>query len=310
MLPHEVLNIVNPYDEVIAFELLCSMSGMTEAKLSRLFKMGELSPSQVLKNLEATGDVNWDNNRHLLSAVKSHLDSKLGSFSVCFQGGAQYPADLRRAKYPIELFYYRGNLDLLNLPAISIVGAREATHEGKLRAERLAKELGAHGYVIVSGLAKGIDTSALSSAINNGHRTIAVIGTPIDEYYPPENKALQNLISKDHLLISQIPFYLYKTEPFQAHRYHFPRRNITMAAISEATIIVEASDTSGTLTQARACIHQEKKLFILDSCFENSKISWPEKFLKRGAIRVSSTKEIIEALALSVPVGPNMYGVA
>src|ERR1019366_8913989 len=108
----------------------------------------------------------------------------------------------------------------------------------------------------------------------------------IDEYYPKENRDLQDLIAKSHLLVSQVPFYRYATEPFRSRRNYFPQRNETMSALSEATIIVEASDTSGTLTQARAALEQKRKLFILDSCFERPDITWPRRFEARGAIRV------------------------
>ena len=97
--------------------------------------------------------------------------------------------------------------------------------------------------------------------------TIGVIGTPINEYYPKENKKLQDEIAKDFLLISQVPFYRYAHEPFKHRSYHFPRRNMIMASISKATVIVEASDISGSLIQAQECLKQNKKLFIMEFMF-------------------------------------------
>ena len=181
--------------------------------------------------------------------------------------------------------------------AISIVGARKASKNGISKARQLTKELTAKGFVIVSGLAKGIDTVVHQSAIDHKGWTIGVIGTPINEYYPEENKRLQNKIAKDFLLISQVPFYKYAHEPFKHRAYHFPRRNMTMASISEATIIIEASNTSGTLVQARECLKQNKKLFILNSCFENNKIKWPASYEKKGAIRVKDTSDILKHLS-------------
>ena len=151
-------------------------------------------------------------------------------------------------------------------------------------------------YTIVSGLAKGIDTIAHETALSERGYTIGVIGTPINEYYPKENKNLQDKIAKKCLLISQVPFYKYATEPFPHRKFHFQRRNMTMASISEATVIVEAGNTSGSLIQARECIKQGKKLFILDSCFKNPKIKWPLRFEKKGAIRVKTTKDIIQSI--------------
>ena len=149
-------------------------------------------------------------------------------------------------------------------------------------------------FTIVSGLAEGIDTAAHQSTIANEGLTIGVLGTPINEYYPLENRRLQNQIAKDFLLISQVPFYKYANESFKHRSYHFPRRNMIMASISKATVIVEASDTSGSLIQARKCLQQNKKLFIMDSCFNNSKINWPRSYEKKGAIRVKNTSDILD----------------
>ncbi len=293
-------NTINPFEEVWAYEVLCALDKMTETKLTALFKSGDQLPSKVLENLHAQSLITDKEFAFLKNDVSQFIQKKLGTFSVCINGDFQYPKSLRRAKHPIELFYFRGNLDLLNEKSISIVGAREASIEGKMRADRLSKELGESGYIVVSGLAKGIDTAALTSAIKNDFKTIAVIGTPIDKYYPKENINLQDLIAKEHLLISQVPFYRYEHEPFSFHKHYFPRRNATMAAISEATVIVEASDSSGTLTQARACIQQGKKLFILDSCFKNQNITWPTYYQKLGAIRVTSTEEILSHLSSNI----------
>lgn len=292
----ELVNTINPFEEVLAYEVLWALDGMTETKMTELFKSGSELPSEVLEKIYPQTLFPNEKVVDLKAKVKGYLQMKLGKFSVCINGDFQYPKDLRKAKHPIELFYFKGNLDLLNSKTISIVGAREVSEKGKARADRLAKELALAGYTIVSGLAKGVDTAALTSAINTNSFTIGVIGTPLDEYYPKENMALQNKIASEHLLISQVPFYRYKHETFNAHRHYFPRRNATMAAISEATVIVEASDTSGTLTQARACIQQGKTLFILDSCFKDPKITWPANYLKQGAIRVTSTEDILSYL--------------
>ena len=94
-----------------------------------------------------------------------------------------------------------------------------------------------------------------------------MIGTPLSHAYPQDNAELQRKIATDFLLISQVPVKRYETSGFPLNRLFFPERNITMSALTEATIIVEAGETSGTLIQARAALHQGRKLFILDSCF-------------------------------------------
>ena len=140
-------------------------------------------------------------------------------------------------------------------------------------------------------LAAGIDTVAHETAIAEGGRTIAVIGTPLSYTYPRENAELQRKIAREYLVISQVPVRRYEKQDYRKNRFFFPERNITMSALTEATIIVEAGETSGTLIQARAALQQRRKLFILDSCFRKG-LSWPEKFAANGAIRVKDYNDI------------------
>lgn len=176
-------------------------------------------------------------------------------------------------------------------PAVSIVGTREVSDEGRARARRLAKELATAGIVVVSGLARGIDTAAHMGAIEAGGRTIAVIGTPLDKAYPIENADLQKDIYDHHLLVS--PFKI--GEP--VFKGNFPKRNRVMAALSDATVIIEASDTSGTLHQAAECQRLGRWLFIVQSLVENHDLTWPQKFLAGHKTRVlSSTKSILDVV--------------
>ena len=115
----------------------------------------------------------------------------------------------------------------------------------------------------------------IERVLEEGGRTIGVIGTPLTSVYPKQNAALQEKIAQEHLLISQVPFKRYSEQDFRLNRSFFPERNVTMSALSDATIIVEASDTSGTLYQARAALRQKRKLFILNNCFENASLKWP-----------------------------------
>ncbi|MDM1065800.1 DNA-processing protein DprA [Myroides odoratimimus] len=229
--------------------------------------------------------------------LKEYFENKKGfNFNFIFSKSFNYPIKLKDAKEPIEMFYYRGNLDLLYEKSIAIVGSRHPSEEGIRRARKLTKLLVENNFVIISGLASGIDTVAHETAIKSKGKTIAVIGTPIDTYYPKENKILQDFISLNHLLVSQVPFLRYSEQTYRGNKLFFPERNKTMSAISEATVIIEASDTSGTLIQARAAIEQGRKLFILQSCFENKSITWPEKYEKMGAKRVRKIEDLIDNL--------------
>ena len=184
-----------------------------------------------------------------------------------------------------------GDTSLLHRKCVAIVGTREVTPEGAARSRRLARELAGAGVVVVSGLAKGVDTEALSAAIEAGGRVVAVIGTPIDRAYPAENKHLQERIYREHLLVSQF------APGERVFPTNFPERNKLMAALSDATAIIEAGDTSGTLHQAAECVRLDRWLFIAKNVIENPSLSWPEKF--RGYPRtctLSATDDVLKAL--------------
>lgn len=278
-------------EEMASYETIWGMKNATQKSVSEIFHKYSLRPSKTLRELMKE-EMYLDS---LYREVLEYVDQLTG-FSVSVYGAFQYPERLRAAVYPLELFYYKGFIGLTETRCVSVVGARKASPEGVKRASRLARELVAEDFTIVSGLAEGIDTSAMQSAIKEKGRTIGVIGTPINEYYPKKNKELQDQVARNFLLVSQVPFYRYSKQTYHTNRFFFPQRNETMAALSEATIIVEASDTSGSLTQARAALQQGRKLFILNSCFENKAITWPSYYEERGAIRVKTTDDILSNL--------------
>ena len=218
-------------------------------------------------------------------------------FGIRVHHAGDYPEKLRDARHPIELLYYRGTWELVETRCVAVVGSRQASKDGISRAARLARELVKRDFTLVSGLAMGIDTAAHCAAIEAGGRTIAVVGTPLGQIYPRENHDLQEEIATKFLLISQVPVLRYAAQKWFQNRTFFPERNVTMSALTEATIIVEAGETSGTLTQARAALHQGRKLFILDSCFKRKTLTWPARFEKLGAIRVREPEDIWSRLA-------------
>ncbi len=199
------------------------------------------------------------------------------------------------SKYAHEKLYVKGPMQIpIPRPAVSIVGSRKATSEGLETARTIAKKLVKHGVVIVSGLAEGIDTAAHRSAIENGGKTIAVIGTPLNKVYPQQNRALQEDIVRNHLVISQFPMG-HRTSPKD-----FVFRNRTMAIISDATIIVEASDTSGSRHQGWEALRIGRSLFIWKSIVSNPKLSWYKEMLDYGAMKLSDPAEVLEVLPSSL----------
>jgi DNA processing protein len=281
-----VNNFLLPFREMAAYEALWTSRTTSFKKLSELFASKPNSlPSSFVdeETILKYSDI-------LRERVFSH-NPKIRT-NLLINSTLDYPSKLRDAKEPVEVLYFSGNLNFLNSRSVAVVGSRKPSKEGLIRTNKIVKLLIQDGFTIASGLAEGIDTEAHKTAISNGGRTIAVIGTPLNEYYPKQNAELQNFIANEHLLISQVPFIRYSEQTFVGNKLFFPERNKTMSAITEATIIIEASDTSGTLIQARAALHQNRKLFILQSCFENPKITWPKKFVDQGAIRVVTYDDI------------------
>ncbi len=178
---------------------------------------------------------------------------------------------------PKEL-YYEGDADLLHEGIrISIVGSRKASDEGIRRARSFATACVNHDITIVSGLADGIDSIAHETAIAQSGKTIAVLGTPLDKAYPAKNKDLLERIKKEHLAISQFPIgYPFKKE-------NFPRRNRTMALISDATVIIEAGEKSGTRHQGWEALRLGRLVFIMKNIVDDENLTWPKEMIEYGA---------------------------
>ncbi len=223
----------------------------------------------------------------------AHLRTRLqGGFNIRLHGEVEYPERLREATHPVELLYFQGHWDLIHTRSVAVVGTREPTPDGCARARKIVKSLVGDGFTIVSGMARGIDTVAHRTAIEEGGRTIAVLGTPLSAHYPAENAELQAFLAREHLVISQVPIERYAAQNPRTNRFFFPERNKTMSALTEATIIIEAGETSGTLVQAREALKQGRKLFILNSAFEDPRLTWPRRFEEQGAIRVRDYDDV------------------
>lgn len=187
------------------------------------------------------------------------------------------PSDVELKHAPAQ-FFVRGDVDLLRQgPRVAVVGSRQATPMGLSRAAALTQALVRHHMIVVSGLAEGIDTAAHTAALEHGGRTIAVIGTPLSQSYPRSNRELQARIGTEHLLISQF------AEGTPVTPKNFPIRNRTMALLSDATVIVEASESSGTIHQGWEALRLGRQLFLLANVANNEALSWPKELIHYGA---------------------------
>ena len=178
---------------------------------------------------------------------------------------------------PDELFVEGDKALLTEGIRVSVVGSRKVSEKGAQRARDFTKALVQHEIAVVSGLAEGVDTIAHETAIEMGGKTIAVLGTPLSKAYPARNQTLLETIKRDHLAVSQFP----EGYPFQGR--NFPQRNRTMALISDATVIVEASEKSGTRHQGWEALRLGRLVFIMGNVAEDPALSWPKEMVDYGA---------------------------
>ena len=202
------------------------------------------------------------------------------------------PLNEVEAKHAPKKLYAAGDVAMLRqAPRVSIVGSRKASEDGVRRARKLSALLAGRGVVVVSGLAEGIDTAAHTAALQANGKTVAVIGTPLDQAYPKSNSALQERLMREQLVLSQF------ASGTSIQRHNFPIRNRTMALISDATVIIEASNTSGSLSQGWEALRLGRPLFVAKSIVEDKSLTWPEKMLEYGS-RILSDDTVEELFAL------------
>ncbi len=216
----------------------------------------------------------------------------IGPFGLLVHRMAAYPTKLRAATHPIEALYVQGRTELLAGRCVAIVGTRHPSRHGAVLARRLARHLAQAGFVVLSGLADGIDTLAHRAAIEAGGGTAAVLGTPLTAVYPPANFELQRRLARDALIVSQVPMLRYARQGTAQNRRFFRDRDATLAALAEAVVIVEAGDRSGALICARHALEQGRRVFIPDSCCRNAALAWPQRLSRRGAVRTQTIEEI------------------
>jgi DNA processing protein len=280
---------VSPLQEIGAYECLWMREGMTFAKMAKLFRDNpEALPSDLVDPSKAS--------EMAAKALGILKEAGVIRFGVRIHRAAEYPSKLRDAANPLEVLYFQGFWPLVETKAVAVVGTRHPTDEGIRRTRRIVKLLVKDDFTVVSGLAAGVDTVAHTTALDEGGRTIAVLGTSLASTYPAENRDLQKKIALEHLVVSQVPVVRYSVQHAPQNRLFFPERNVTMSALTAATIIVEAGETSGTLIQARAALQQRRKLLILESCFKDESLTWPVRFEEKGAIRVRDYDDIKKAL--------------
>jgi DNA processing protein len=216
--------------------------------------------------------------------------ARLVSFSC-----AEYPERLKEIYDPPPVLWVRGDAGLLSRPAIAVVGTRHPSPYGSGMAEILARDLAARRLLIVSGMARGIDTCAHRGALTARMPTVAVWGTGIDVVYPKENKKLaEEILAGGGAIVSELPM-----GSFPAPQ-NFPRRNRILSGLSVAVLVVEAAENSGTRVTARCAAEQNRDLFAVPGNVTN-KGSWtPNTLIKQGAKLTATWEDVWEDLSSQV----------
>ncbi|EQC69753.1 Rossmann fold nucleotide-binding protein Smf [Streptococcus sp. HSISB1] len=203
----------------------------------------------------------------------------------------EYPIELKNCYNPPVLLFYQGNVDLLKRPKMAVVGARTASQTGTQSVQKIVSELG-NQFVIVSGLARGIDTSAHISALKNGGATIAVIGCGLDVHYPKENKLLQEYLGKNHLILSE---YAVGEAPL---KFHFPERNRIIAGLSQGVIVAEAKMRSGSLITCERALEEGRDVFAIPGNILDGKSDGCHHLIKEGAKCITSGIDVLSEYQL------------
>lgn len=283
---------------VIAFHEIPGIGwrAISKALAAGLWRHEHLSQKSLLsigfKQSQAEAAVGRFERRPLHSAEQTSKALTKAGAVIITRFDEEYPPWLKQMSQPPWVLYAKGRLELLQQPSISIVGTRAPTAGGRHSAERLAEELSSRGLVVVSGLARGIDSRAHEAALRGRGSTIAVLPTPIDSCYPPENRSLFGRIGEEGLLLSEMPI------GTKLHPGQFPLRNRIIAGLSVGTIVVEGAARSGSLITADQALEMNREVFAVPGPINSPKSEGPNGLIKRGEAKlITCANDVIEELA-------------
>ena len=203
---------------------------------------------------------------------------------------SNYPQALLNISDPPFLLFVKGELSLLNVQSLAIVGSRNGSPQGIRNAEFFAEAASAAGLCIVSGLAQGIDAAAHRGGLKEKGRSIAVVGTGLDKVYPSVNRELAHQLSKDGVIVSEFPL---GTSPIPSN---FPRRNRIISGLSLGCLVVEASLQSGSLITARLALEQGREVFAIPGSIHSPQSKGCHTLIKQGAKLVENVQDIFDEL--------------
>lgn len=231
----------------------------------------------------------------------AHVHTLLSQNRILFltEEDEEYPKRLRKLEERPYILFVKGKTELLkelSMPAAAVIGARVCSHYGWYAAEKFAGELAVNGVTIVSGMARGIDSAAHKGALAKGGKTIAVLGCGVDICYPPENKELYKKIEKEGLLISE---YYPGTKPFA---WQFPKRNRIISGLSDAVLIAEAKEESGSLITARWALDQGIDVFAVPGRINDPLSRGCNQLIQDGAAPALDVSDILLNLGINYKI--------
>ncbi|MDJ0837353.1 MAG: DNA-processing protein DprA [Acidobacteriota bacterium] len=276
--------------ESLEYSLLAAVCGeIGPFKLNRRYQkarlaMPELEPEDIVAELVEPGAAARG------EALARELKAKHIRYITLL--GDDYPFMLKAIADPPLLLFYSGELQALHRPAVAMVGSRKTSDYGRQTAYQLAGELARLGFVVVSGLARGIDARAHAAVVEVKGRTVAVLGTGIDAIYPPENRNLaRDIVFGGGAVISELPP---DTPP---RPFHFPIRNRIISGLAHATVVVEAQERSGSLVTARHALDQGRELFAVPGPINQSGSAGTNGLIARGEAQLlESVASLLEHL--------------
>lgn len=260
---------------------ISNIKNLSSSNFSQILSISTKNSDNILLNYHRMLKIN------LLDAYTS------ANINVIPFNSEYYPEKLMELIDPPTILYAKGDISILKNPnKIAIVGSRKATSYSKLAMEMIVPPLIQGNFIIVSGLARGVDSLAHSAAIKYGGKTIAVLGHGLFHLYPKENKKLADEIEGNHLLLTEYPPYV------GIQKWHFPMRNRIISGISNAIVVTEAALKSGSLITTEHAIEHGKDVFVVPGPINSEQSKGTNSLLREGAIPIWSGHQILEELKL------------
>lgn len=288
-------------DKLYAF-WLCNIPGIGCRKIEALLQYFG-SPKGIFEanqnHFDAIQNLNQKDkekifwNRKEENVIQQYHETKQKGIRFCYQEEEDFPENLKQIPDAPYGLFYKGNLPKKEMPAVAIVGARQASYEARQLAQKFGKELAENGIQVISGMARGVDISAQRGALETVRgRTYAVLGNGVDICYPREHIEEYMLMQENGGVISEFPI---KTPSMP---YHFPMRNRIISGLSDGILVISAKKGSGSLITAEAGLEQGKEIFVLPGSITDSQFEGSNQLIQNGAALVTKVRDILDGLGL------------